>query len=703
MGLINKIRQRSGLAVGLVAIGLGFFIVGTDIIGPNSTILGQNKQDVGEIAGRTINIERFQIELDQMKYNYSLSTGRTPTENEMSTLRQQAWEYLIVKIAFQDQYDKLGLVITEDEQWDMVQGRNVNWEIQQAFADPTTGQFMRDQLLAYLKNIRQMPPQQQTSWMLFEQNLSPSRLRIKYDNLMVKSTYVTEAEARMQYDAENSVAEIRYLYIPYYSINDSLVTATDSELRDYLKTHSAEYQVEETRDISYVTIPVVPSPRDSAYFTEEMNRLAEDFRETQNDSLFARASSDGFSYFNRYTADQLPNTLRMNVSNLSVGDVRGPYYEEGNYTIHKVSEIGEDTIFSARASHILIKWSDESASAKSAARARAQDLLNQLNRGASFEDLARENSEDGSAQQGGDLGWFSTGRMVAPFEEAVFAATRPGLINRIIETQFGYHLIKVTELKTNVFFKIATIERDLMPSDETRNNAFRRSDYFAATTANYREFEANAQRDSLQIFTANGISVNDRRINNITNARSVIQWVFDDDTSIGEVSPVRELDNLYVVAVLNKVLRKGTAELTTVRDQINLKVKNQKKNRIILDRLAGISGSLDEIAGTYGSDARVYTYSDLKLSGNSLPTAGFVPEAIGAVFTLAEGERTKPIAVENGVIVAELISRTRAPEIADYSRYRLQLEENRSQDISFRMAEVVRKAANIVDKRYRFF
>jgi peptidyl-prolyl cis-trans isomerase D len=703
MGLINKIRERSGLAVGLVAVGLGLFIVGSDIFGPNSSIMGQNKQDVGEISGQLISLERFQTEIDQLKYNYSMSSGRTPTENEMTTIRQQAWEYLIVKIAFQEEYDKLGIRVTDDEQWDMVQGRNVNWEIRQAFSNPATGEFQREQLLAYLKNIRQMPPQQQTSWMLFEQNLSPSRLRFKYDNLLTKSTYVTEAEARMQYDAENSVAEIRYLYVPYYSVNDSLVSVTDNELREYLKAHSAEYQVEESRDISYVSIPVVPSARDTAFFQEELNRIAIDFRESQNDSLFARASSDGLSYFNRYTIDQLPASLQANLSNLSAGDVRGPYFENDRYVLYKISGMGQDTAFTARASHILIKWTDESAAAKAEARAKAQDLLNQLNRGASFADLAREHSEDGSAQQGGDLGWFGKGRMVPPFEEAVFGATRPGLINRIVETQFGYHLIDVTQAKSNEFVDVATIERDLLASDETRNSAFRKADYFASTCSNAEEFRANALRDSLQVNTAASLGMNDRRLNNIANARSVIQWAYDDETSIGDVSPVRELDNQYIVATLNKMTRKGTALLEDVREQITLKVKNQKKSAIIAQKLGTLSGTLDEMAEKYGPDARVYTYSDLKLSGTSLPTAGFVPEAIGAIFAMEEGKRSNPLTLENGVLVAELITRTKAPEIADYASYRLQLENNRSQDITFRAADVIRTAADIQDKRYRFF
>ena len=537
MALINKIRQRSGWAIGFVAIGLGFFVVGGDILGPNSTILGKNKTDVGEIAGETVERERYQQEIDQIKYNYTINYGRNPSESEMYSIRQQAWDYLIVKIAFQDQYDKLGLKVSDDEQWDMVQGNNVSFEIKQAFTDPQTGEFQRDRVINYLRQVKQLPPQQQASWYLFEQNLRPSRLRIKYDNLLVKTTYATSIEAEKQYSEETSVAEVKYLYVPYYSVSDSLVEVTDNELEQYLKDHQSEYEVDESRDFSYISVPMVPSAEDTAFFQQEVDQLKEEFKSTADDSLFARNNSDGAEFYSKVTVDALPNMLQLNYSNLSIGDVRGPYFVDGNFTLYKVSDISEDTIGAAKASHILIKWADETSTSKATARSKAQGILNQLRRGGDFEQLARENSEDGSAQSGGDLGWFGPGKMVKPFEDAAFGATRVGLINNLVETQFGYHIIKVTEKLNTNSYAIASIEREITPSDETRNKAFRVADYFASTSGNYDEFIANAERDSLQVYNAENIGKNDRRFNDVSNGRSVIQWLYN-DAEVGSVSDV---------------------------------------------------------------------------------------------------------------------------------------------------------------------
>lgn len=98
-----------------------------------------------------------------------------------------------------------------------------------------------------------------------------------------------------------------------------------------------------------------------------------------------------------------------------------------------------------RASHILIRVApDADEAAKKKARAEAEDVLKQVKAGGDFAALAREHSQDGSAAQGGDLNFFTRGQMVPAFETAAFAL-KPGEVSGIVETQFGLHIIKVTE------------------------------------------------------------------------------------------------------------------------------------------------------------------------------------------------------------------------------------------------------------------
>jgi peptidyl-prolyl cis-trans isomerase D len=703
MALISKIRERTGLAVGIVAFGLILFLVGGDILGPNSVILGKNRTEIGEIAGEKIDQKEYVQQIEELKYNFTLNFGRNPSESDMLTIRQQAWDYLIVKKAFQKEYDKLGLEVTEDELVDMVQGKNIHPDLIQAFTNPETGEFNRDQIISFLQNINQLPAQQQAGWYLFESNLGPSRLRLKYDFLLTGTNFVTQAEAEEQYHTENDVAEVKYMYIPYYTVSDSLVEITQDDLEKYLGEHQNEYKVEESRTINYVSFPIIPSHDDTVYTFEEINKLAKDLKGVEDDSIFARINTDGNNPFGTFHIGQLPLKLRNQYTDLKIDQVIGPYLQAGNYMVHKISDILEDTTYYARASHILVRAQSESQSDKNEARRKAQDLLNQLQRGENFALLARNNSEDPSASSGGDLGWFNQSRMVKPFSNAVFSANREGLIPRIIETEFGYHLINVTGVKTNKLFKVATIEREILPGDETRNEAFRQADYFASISANQEEFERNAASDSLLINVAEKIGKNDQRISGLGDAREIIRWTFV-DASIGEVSDVFELEENYVVALLTGETSEGIAHLEDVRDQILPKVRNQFKAEILKQRIDALKGTtLDEIAEQYGEEASVFSNSELKLSANALPSVGFAPKSIGTVFAMKEGEISEPIEENDGIVLIQLNSLIRSPEIADYTGYENQVEQRRASQASYQVSEVIRKYADIVDERYKFF
>lgn len=687
----------------VAAVGLAILsFIAADLLGPNSALFGGNDNNVGEIAGEDISYQEYQQQIEELKYNFTLQTNRNPSEGEILSLRQQAWDFLIVKKAFQKQYDELGLEVTEEEVVDMVQGNNISPDLVQAFTDPNTGEFDADQVVAFLRNLPQAPPQQQAAWYNFEASLQPSRLRLKYDNLFGMTNYVTTTEAKRLHRLGNTTADIKYLYVPFYAINDSTVEVTDAQLNEYLENNKEAYEVEESRSISYVTFPIQPSAEDSAAFQEELDNLKADFESVPNDSTFAVLNSDGGQAFATYGRGQLPQILQGNVSNLSEGDVRGPYFENGSYKLYKISDIIEDGTASAKASHILFRASPDDAEAKALAREEAENVLDELQAGADFATMAREHSDDPSASNGGDLGWFSEGQMVPPFQEAVFGANSPGLINEVVETDFGFHLIYVTEPATSINYQVATLERAMTPSDESRDAAFRTADYFAGTAESLEAFKENAQHDSLNIITAEGIDNNARTINNLTNGREIVRWAYN-EASVGDISEVFELENNYVVAVLTGETEEGTADLESVRQEITTKVKNQKKGEIIRKRLTGSSGSLEELAKAFGADANVYSTPNLKLNSTSIPNVGFAPIAVGTSFSLEPGTRSEPVIEETGVIIIELNTITEAPEIADFTAYKNQIQQRNASMSSFSIMEAIKDNADIEDERYKFF
>ena len=687
------------LIVVAVAMAIGSFVL-ADLLGPNSALFGGQDRNLGEIAGITISVDQYQSKLDQLSAQYSNNFGRSPSEAELVTLRAQAWELLIVELAFGQEYDKTGIMVSDEEIVDMVQGNNIAQEIQASFLDPNTGAFDRNQLLSYLQSVPSMAPQAQRQWYMFENTLAPGRLRIKFDLLMDKSTYVTQEEGKRDHINQNSVAEIKYLYIPYYSVNDSAIDVTEGKLKAYYNAHPDEYQVEESRSLKYVSFPIIPTADDSASYKEDLMRSLEDFKASQNDSVFANLDTDGGVAFEKVHAGVLPTALAANIGNLTKGDVRGPYLVDNAYALYKVSDIYEDTMQYAKARHILITWENEDV--KGEARTEAMRIIGEINDGADFAGMARQYGTDGTATQGGELGWFSTGDMVDDFANPIFAANNKGLLSTPVETEYGYHIVDVQETMTNTTYEIATVRRDIYASDATRNGIFQKADYFAASVGNLAEFEKLAETDTLMIREANFIGPNDDRVGALGRAREVARWLYREG-GIGKVSDDFELDNEYVVAVMTDETEKGINAFKAVEALVSAKVKSEEKGKIIANKLASMTGSLEEMAELYGVDAQVSTSSDLKITTTSLPMAGEASSAIGAVFSMESGTKSAPISVTNGVVLIELENLTRATDIADYSLFIDQLKSARSGRASYYISEAIKKSAKIVDERYKFY
>ncbi|HEY0654623.1 MAG TPA: peptidylprolyl isomerase [Chryseosolibacter sp.] len=708
MAFIGTLRNKAGTWVVIfVFVAIISFIL-QDLLGNNSVLL--NNDDVGEIAGKDISLAEYQAAIQEREANYILNFNRKPGDREMLNLRQQAWELLVLRNAFQKQFDEVGVDVTTEEVEDMIWGKNVDDNIRQtqAFVNQQTGQFDKNLVIQYLNSIKDVPsdPQQaamwqeqRTRWELFQRDLAPGRERIKYENLLIKTNYITTAEAEKEYHNQTDVAEAKYIYIPFYSVSDS-VEVPDSDLKAYYDSHKERFKTEEVRDLKYVEFAITASAADSAAIREDMQRMVTELSQTDDDSAFAASNTDGAEAFGKYNAGNVPTFVK--VEDLKKGNIIGPVLDGGAYKVAKVSDVVKDTVYSARAAHILIKWENETAEGKKAANEKARGILNEIRKGASFAAKALEHGTDGTATKGGDLGWFQEGIMVKTFNDAVFNATKTGLLNDVVETDFGYHIISITNTKDNTGYKVAVIERVIGPSDATTNEVYRKAEAFQNGLSNLEEFQARAKEVGVIVQDAKGIPAGERRVGNLGDARQVVQWLYR-DASEGEVSDVFDLQQEYVVAIMTDKTEKGYRSLESVKNEILPEVKKQVKAKTIIAKLKDLKGTLEEVANAYGNDAGVYTTADLKMNATSLQGAGFDPKAVGVAFALENGKRSEPFAGENGVLIMEVQNKTVAPEIADYTQYEAPLQQNVQTRASFNIAEAIKEHAKIEDKRYKFY
>ena len=125
----------------------------------------------------------------------------------------------------------------------------------------------------YINQLKTMPPNSdaRVRWEIFQRDLRPGRERIKYENLLIKSNYITTAEAEREYHIQTDVAETKYLFVPFYAVSDSAVTVTEDDLKAYYNKNIERYKTEESRDIKYISIPVEPSSDDSVAVHDELS------------------------------------------------------------------------------------------------------------------------------------------------------------------------------------------------------------------------------------------------------------------------------------------------------------------------------------------------------------------------------------------------------------------------------------------------
>lgn len=217
---------------------------------------------------------------------------------------------------------------------------------------------------------------------------------------------------------------------------------------------------------------------------------------------------------------------------------------------------------------IDVKPSEE---ARAAARAKAEEVLAELRGGANFEVLARRHSDDpGSREQGGDLGWFRRGRMVPAFENVVYSM-RPGQTSGIVETDFGYHIIRLDRVRgTERQARHILIRPELSELDEQR--AWERADSIATAAREGASFAELIRRYP---------STGENRVERIPLDRlpPVYASTLADGTAGQIVGPFEEASptgSRWVVVRLNERIDAGTYTLDDVREQIRERIQEQK-------------------------------------------------------------------------------------------------------------------------------
>lgn len=696
MALIGKIREKSILLLILIGGALLAFVLG-DLF-RSGRMFFQEKDIIGEINGTIIKPQEFEKLVNENIQNYELNTGEIANGEIIDMIREQSWNEIVNKYTIEKEIAKLGLSVTPEELFDMIQGKDPNPQIKKAFTNPETGVFNPQDVINFLKNLdNDQTGKTRARWLLFEQALKKERLYNKYLTLIKKGFYVNSVEKKFAYKEKNQKIDFDYVAQRYSTIPDSLINITDDEIEKYYNKHKLEYSEEEAyRKIEYVVFDVIPTQEDTNQILKWFDKIKNDFKNSDNDSLFVVQYSDLPFDDKYYAKGELEHNLDSAFFSNKPDTIIGPYIENGYFKLAKLSKINflPDSV---KARHILIKI-DKNKSIKKA-KALADSLKQILKeKKASFEELVKKYSEDlGSAQNGGDLGWFKDGTMVKPFNNACFFGKKGDL--KIVNTQFGIHLLEILDQSPKKKkINVAIVARKIEASESTFDDIFNIANKFALKNNTSELFNDAVNKEGLTKRVADKLKPNDKNLPGIKDARPVIKWAFKAEKN--DVSEPFEVGNKIIVALLTDIIGKGPVPLEKVKSIIEIEVKKEHKAKQLTEKMKGFN-NLDDLASSLHTI--VQTANSVTFDMFYIPGIGNEPKLQAYAFTLDKGQMSIPINGKSGVYVIQIDNIYPLDSAYDYSFIAKQIESQYASQADMQTFEALKKNMEIIDKRYLFY
>lgn len=705
MALIGKIRNNMWLMIILIGLALAAFVI-MDMTSGGGGAPTVNQFEVGEVDGEKIDWNEFQ-RMEQVLYSGS--------DVSIYDRRDYLWNFFVNKALVNDYADNLGLNVGQEELMELQFGSNLSPIIQQRFSNPQTGRVDRQTLNEFRQaiNNNQLQPQQRQYWQYQEREIMQNRTQTKFVNLVSKGMYTPTWLAEREAQLQSIQASFSYVKVPFAEVSNADANVSDEDLQNFLSENKQRfYRDEESRITTFASMRVQPTSADSAALRDELTQLLSDFAQAENDSLFVEFN-EGFMAPTYQEKEDLPEEIQDLVFDMQVGDTYGPYMSQGTYQAIKV--LGFENIpDSVEARHIFRQIDPNNPESIIRERALLDSLKRQIESGvASFDSLALNNGQDGSAAEGGDLGYFEPGAMLPTFENKTFYELDVNELG-VFQSQAGLHLVEVTDKafdseKRGV--KVGYLVEPIIPSEETQNALYEEALTIASENRSVEDLKAAAdQRQDIQIRTSDPLDKNAYEIdgiNSVDAARTIVRYIFDKKTTVGNVSPdvfiVEAQEQFYnaeyIIAGLSSIIPAGSPKLEDVRSIVRPEVLKKKKGDMLREAMQG--KNLSAVAQQYNT--RVDTVQGVGLNATRIPNLGEEPSLVAALQDLDQGQLSAPIIGNNGVYLIQLNSKTEMPSMGNISQIKSSKSTQIRQRAQSTLLQSMQEGAEIIDDRAKFY
>lgn len=727
MATLERIRKRSGLLIVIIGLAMLAFIL-TDLLGNRNSIFRANANVVGKVNGKTIEAREFSNKMTELQQRIK---QQNPQQAQFMTNKQVAdgvWNEFLRDELLNEQYDDLGITVTSEELYNRLKA-DPNIQQAQVFKDQS-GKFSEGLFQQYLNNIRENKDLDEKAadayaqWLDFEKGQKTFALQTKYNTAIQKGIYVPTAVASAIYKRNNSTTDAQFVVMEYATVSDSAVKITDSDLRDYYNDHKEEFKAEPSASIEYVNFPIEASEQDRSDIKNELNGYindtnsvaqgdtAETFRNTKEDSLYAFNRADSRVVPDYYKKDNLPAGLDSTLFEKPKGYIYGPYEANNSFRVTKIVD-KKNLPDSVKARHILISFAGiqngNPDRTGQQAKAMADSLLKVIKEDTSkFGQIARQLSDDpGSAAKGGKLGWFGDRAMVKPFANYAFRHNK-GDVGLVI-SQFGFHIIQIMDQKgSQPALKLVTIDRDIEPSDKTMDDIYNKASAFASGINSVDEFSAKAEKMQYKPKAVTDLKHFDENIVGLGNNRDIVKWANgigsdNEDSEVGDVQLFNNGNSSYVVVVLTARDEEDYKSLASVKEQITPKVIQHKKAQQFIDKFKEAMGGTQDVKALAQKLSLNTNNQSTSFQSSMLNGFGNEPKVIGEISGLAVGKMSQPIEGNRGVYVVQVLNRDEAQDLPGYASHQKEQEQAVRGRVSGQVFLSLKDAANIEDKRAKFY
>lgn len=697
MAILSKIRQRSFFLIVIIALALFSFVL-ADVI--QSGTFGSSTKYAGTVNGENIMGQEFQYKVAQAEQqgmsNVQASNG--------------VWDQEVRRIILSEQFEELGLRIGS-EQLINVMKENPNFASNPQFQNEA-GKFDVAKFKEYVSaTFYKQGPEQKAQWESFEADVERMYKEQMYYTLIKSGLQTTQAEGQALYEEENNKVDFDFVTVAYSTVNDDEAKVSDDEIMAYIKKNEKKFKADKMADMELVFIENKPSKADEDAMKNSIQGLLNgkveynsetakndtipSFKNATNVAEYVNKNSD-IKFDSTYVAKKdLPLEYQEQLFNLPVGEVFGPYTENGYQKLSR--KMATKSGAAAKASHILIAYEGAERAdptikrTKEEAKAKANELLAQAKANpAGFAALATANTDDsGSKQTGGEYDNIAPNQMVKPFNDFVFDSPIGSI--GVVETDFGFHVIKVSDKYNSVL--LATVAQKIEPSEVTSDENYTKASKFEAE-ANSKDFAQVAKDMGLEVTQAPNIKTTDENVPVVGPQRGIVLWAFSKDTENGDVKRF-DVPTGYVIAKLKSVNDSGLMSVESARPQVEPILKNEKKAAIIRKKMTG--KTLEEVSKA--TSVSVIPATGVVFKSALVPNIGPEPKVVGKAFALKPGTTSGLIDGSYGVYMIKTKAVTKASALPNYTSYINQAKSQAQGAASNRAIEALKSKAEIEDLR----